>query len=1694
VNTRLRGLRDRALEAARQSVGRYPIVKAAVPVLVLTLIATLVMRPTSGPGPDPSQPVAHASGGPGSSSPSGPTSSPEPWEDLALDPAVLVATLTPDGATRAGVAAAGRFTLKSLNGTAARTLAAGIQTEPSIELKITDGATADEVVLQPKEPLAEGQTYRIRLRTPDGSLGGSWAFRTQRAPRVVGTLPGDLRTEVPLDTGIEITFDQDGTTGVDSRFHIEPATPGRVEQHERTWAFVPDKPLSPATLYTVTLDPGVGLQGSDLTLRTRTRFQFETASKATASEVVVRFTGPMAAIRPSEQPSLPIYRGSDAEGGGGASTSKLLVEIYGLPSLARTLDAVGRLTGPASWTLHSDAARVSTDGLVRVARLEAPVVVDLQGATMLTIPIRLDPGAYLVVIPRGESAQLVLQVSNLGVYALSTETDTVAWLNDLATVKAVAGATVTSVDGRRFAVTDATGLARFQTPSELQPQVREPLFTGGEYWESRPAPRLIAVTAPDGRWLVAGLGSAVSTLDGPYDNEISRASEPGARWWLLLSTDRGQYRQTDTIHAWGVVRSRDDGTLPTNVRLALYAVDEDSGEPNMAAAIVTARVALNRSGAFAADIPIASLPRSSYRLHLEVGGAQAESQWIEVADIRKPSYRIDVTTDRYAYRHGEPIEVAVKASFFDGTAVPGIDLHVTTGDEDTVTAVTTTDRSGAAHLTVRANFEGNHPYGWNSQRISVSPVGPEEGEITGGADVIVFPSAAWLTGTAGLSGTTLRIDGKLSRVAFGAIDDAYASGSWDWSDVITGRPIAEREVVATVVRHRQVRRDLGTRYDYLEKRVVHAYEYDTVRETLGTYRTRTAGLGTYHLSVTVPSSKDGYEITMRSSDPAGRPVVTDAYASPTVNPVDSARPSFLIADNGCGFASTVQLGLNATFDVTMHDGDGRVASTGRFLFLVGNRGLRQATVSDTPSYSRALRERDLPGFMIRGVQVTSEGYTTADASASIDVDDMNVQVRLEPDRARYQPGDHVSVAVTTLGPDGRPVAADVVIHGVDEKLFEIGAAQQADVLRSLYRWVGPGFLQSFASHRIPLRPNEGGCGAGGGGRESFGDVVTAQLVRTGRDGRATVSFDLLDDLTSWRLSAMAVTDALRAGQGSVLIPVSLPFFVESVLAPDYLVGEAPVLRVRAYGDALRAGDLVRFTVSAPSLGLAETTVEGRAFQAVRVPLPPLTMGEHRIRVQGRGPDAGMRDAVIRSVHVIETRLSSLTTTYDRLAAGYLPQGGEGLTTYAITDAGRGSLLSTLVSLSSTMSARFDRLAAAEVARRILIDEFGFEANETRDPGLESGRYQRSGIALLPYASEDPELSALIALVAPGQASTSALRDYLRNLMGEEQSRETRIMALAGRAGLGDDVLESLLAFDSTGLTIRESLWLALGFAAVGDENTARSIERALLEQHGERYGPWVRLAVGANTEDTLNAGRLLLILSARLGEPIARDVLRYLDDHSSNERATDLERLAYVEAGLERLPRAAGRFAWTVAGERHEVELRPGGTSTLVLTAPQRATLTLERLEGELAVVTSWSGQAVSLPGGGGVAITRTVTPADDAPDDRLVKVVITVDLGSVPYDGCWQIRDTAPSGLAPIERSWEWPDEDEGISRLGSPYAIDGQSVLWCMSRSDPYRSVTYMARVVSPGTYSWQPAVMQAVDAPELGAATPAQSFTIR
>ena len=83
-------------------------------------------------------------------------------------------------------------------------------------------------------------------------------------------------------------------------------------------------------------------------------------------------------------------------------------------------------------------------------------------------------------------------------------------------------------------------------------------------------------------------------------------------------------------------------------------------------------------------------------------------------------------------------------------------------------------------------------------------------------------------------------------------------------------------------------------------------------------------------------------------------------------------------------------------------------------------------------------------------------------------------------------------------------------------------------------------------------------------------------------GRGSVSFDLPDNLTSWRITSQAVTPSMQAGINIRHLAVGLPLFVDATFAGEYLEADKPIIKLRAFGQALQPGQAVEFFARAPT--------------------------------------------------------------------------------------------------------------------------------------------------------------------------------------------------------------------------------------------------------------------------------------------------------------------------------------------------------------------------------------------------------------------------------------------------------------------------------------------------------------------------------
>ncbi|MFT7621104.1 MAG: hypothetical protein ACI9WU_000265 [Myxococcota bacterium] len=149
-------------------------------------------------------------------------------------------------------------------------------------------------------------------------------------------------------------------------------------------------------------------------------------------------------------------------------------------------------------------------------------------------------------------------------------------------------------------------------------------------------------------------------------------------------------------------------------------------------------------------------------------------------------------------------------------------------------------------------------------------------------------------------------------------------------------------------------------------------------------------------------------------------------------------------------------------------------------------------------------------------------------SKSIDVSPAHrlLKVKLTADKAVYEPGKTAVWTAHVTDRKGKPVEAELSISLVDEAVYAISKELAPPIGRFFYGHrpnpVRTAF--SFPSRYLGGADKDGDDDAGGGVRRDFKDTAFWKaVVHTDTSGKATINVPLPDNLTTWRLTARAIT-------------------------------------------------------------------------------------------------------------------------------------------------------------------------------------------------------------------------------------------------------------------------------------------------------------------------------------------------------------------------------------------------------------------------------------------------------------------------------------------------------------------------------------------------------------------------------------------
>lgn len=927
----------------------------------------------------------------------------------------------------------------------------------------------------------------------------------------------------------------------------------------------------------------------------------------------------------------------------------------------RRLDAQIARVDPMKLVRADDWSEAANEALAAAHRVEVPTEDKPNWWEIDTVDISpmLEDGRGIVAVdisspelrwPWADQPhhwQSLLVVTDLGTTLKVSPGAVDAWVTRLSDGKPVGGATVEFWQGgqkRASVITDAEGLARATgLPG-----------TDWRYWASET--RIWAVVRHGDDLSVA----AHDFNDGiePWQFGLWTQFEPTGRETTSFSfTDRGIYRLGDPAYVRVMFRLRTANglELPLPGGKAAWKLVGPRGTEHGSGVLD-----LDKRGG--ADLSL-TLPKEGdlgdYSVVVEgsgVGWGATEYATLSVRAYRPPAFRVDVTAAPEAVQ-GARLQAVLDARYLFGTPMEGAKVAWTTWKAPTTflpagwdgwtfgpeiawwRADQPTDHGGVlASGTGRTDAQGRFVI---EQAIAAGSIDRPwevtlEGTVTdkdrqviaGSADVLVHPAEIYV----GLRPKQrLPEAGKAAQVEVAVVDTAGKAQR--------GVPV---EVSVVERRWNRVReKGLDGRWTWVTTPI------DTPVTTV-TVRSADAPAP---VSFT-PTQPGMYVLTARATDAAGNTAVT----------TDSV---YVVGGGFVAWAPSDDQRLELVADKAKY----APGETARVLVKTPREGLTAlVTVEREGVLDRRIvelrgtaqtievpiRGEWRPNVFVTVIAVSGAGPQDAPDKGrplvhvgmielSVETDSERLGVAIRPDRDVYRPGDEVRVRVKVTQAGKPAVGAGVVLYAVDEAVLTLTAYETPDPHGRFYTDHGLSVLTAdnrvLVLDRAAFLTKGAPPGGGGGVADASGQdgirktFVTTPLwvsgLLTDRDGVAEATFTLPDNLTAFRLMAVADAGATAFGSGAqeirvtrpVLARPALPRFLRAgdtafagVVVHNNTDGERSVaVAAEAAGVTLRGGPV---DVRVPAHGAVEVpfrieaTVPGTATFTFRV-----ASGEDRDAVQ-----------------------------------------------------------------------------------------------------------------------------------------------------------------------------------------------------------------------------------------------------------------------------------------------------------------------------------------------------------------------------------------------------------------------------------------------------------------------------------------------
>ena len=1509
----------------------------------------------------------------------------------------------------------------------------------------------------------------------------SWAVQTTDQLELVSSLPANNANEVPLDASLELVLNAQGFTNVTSSLEITPDIKGTIQVNGRRIVFIPAEPWKATTLYTVRLKQG--LAAEQLSLPADLTLQFQTGAATGDSNVVpvIRVASEFQEAYVGEVVSVPLTRSP----GLASSASTISVTGYRLTEDEAAQFLAKRL--PYSYVFGSTDRVQDYTSFAKVEAFKAdlPITRPSENAgELITLPKFTEQGWFLIRLnTAGVETWMFTQVTNLASYVVADKDQLVVWAVNADTKQALTNLPV-RMDAATAVMTDGSGLAHLPAPAFLgaTTTLAEPQVSILHLGDANSPLRALAVIGPS---------SGV--------NLFERSAPGHDATWGYAFPDRPLYRTSDEMKVTGIVQDRVRTTAVGQVELRLtkpsYAEDlMDGRDRTYASTLLT----LDAAGRYEALLSWKNISPGYYQLDLVRNGTLVISRYIEVRAFVKPAYFVNVDLSAKQLFAGQEAQAHIQAQFYNGAPLPKahFTLRVTQGDVKWPDQAVTLDDQGELTLPIKTlpvlcnDRLADTCHNTEPLLISLYPMEGEEAQILGSAQLDVKGSELDLRGEVKETDGTALLELQTYHRDLGKEGDETGA-------VWSGRTL--RGQVMGV--HYEKIQD-GVWYDAFEKRVVPYYRYERRQDPPMLFSVVTDGNGRANYRFPMQTDRDFYEVTVQGEDVSNRFTrftTTAARGWYTQDAASEASPHLTL--EGKGTVRDVQVGeiLKPTFQfgTTTYQAEQGPG----VLFFTLSRGIKQAVRSPSASWETTYTNELLPNATIRGVTFANKRFVSAETVVFLDKEAQQLDVQVTTDKHTYHPGEKTTIHIQVKPQANQLPLTDVKVAYalVDESVLSLAGFYEEDPLQWINNYVSDGTLFQRTSHSGDWLQNgemmEKGAGGGGGPgdaatqgtRRLFKDVAGTGFVTVDADGKATAEVTLPDNLTSWRLTAVALGSDLRAGATKTSIQVSKEVFVDAVIPSRLLATDEAVLKLRAFGTGVEMGKPLTFSIDAPTLGLTQYVATGTAGTPLYVAVPALKVGTHRVTLSVS--QGSFSDRLERTLQVEATRITRLeTVSVDPSPGMTLGSGMTDTVDLVVTSPGRASLYPALRDLAGSRSLRADARVAAALARQLLQASYG-ESLQTEDASLlDIQTTEEGGIHLLPYGSSETALSLQVALTDPDAIDAWQLRAFFADKLAHGASRLERLQALAGLAALGAPVVLDLQqAATLTDRTPEETLTIIEGLVSVGDIERAGELMRQLLTTSTLRDGQRFIQIGTESSPGTYEATTEAAALAERLLLPQAEQLHAFVEQNWSAEAYPILAKARYLAFRLQHVPAEEGSLQWTDGLRTETVNLKDTPLKTIALSPDEFSHFRILSVSGPVRL--SYLHAVPGLPSmSPSLSLTRTYSadkPLDQLTEGDEVTISLQPHFASSSLDGCALVQDDLPANLLALSAM---------SLEKQVPLFIQENTTSFITCKNDPSPTISYRAKVIARGTYRAEPALMQRLDTPSVATYSLEQRVTVR